>query len=323
VVDTPGRIVVSGLSKRFGPVLAVDDLSFTVEPGSVTGFLGPNGAGKTTTLRSLLGLVTPTAGTATIGGQRYVDIRRPTQVVGAVLESSSYHPARTARNHLRTYCAAARLPDRRADEVLEAVGLAAAARRKVRGFSLGMRQRLGLAFALLGDPQVLILDEPANGLDPEGIRWLRGFMRQYADSGRTVLVSSHLLGEVEQIADRVIILARGRLIREGTLAELGDGQGVSVLVRSPRADVLAEALQRLPDGSVTRTGPDELRVSGVDAPAVGHAAFTAGVELHQLTSEKSDLEDIFFQLTTDGGIGAGAVPSGVDAGATIPAGGAA
>jgi ABC-2 type transport system ATP-binding protein len=323
VVDTPGRIVVSGLSKRFGQVLAVDNLSFTVEPGSVTGFLGPNGAGKTTTLRSLLGLVTPNAGTATIGGERYLDIRHPTQVVGAVLESSSYHPARTARNHLRVYCAAAQLPDRRADEVLETVGLAGAARRKVRGFSLGMRQRLGLAFALLGDPQVLILDEPANGLDPEGIKWLRGFMRMYADTGRTVLVSSHLLGEVEQIADRVVILARGRLVREGTLAELGDGQAVSVLVRSPQADALAATLQGLPASSVTRTGPDELRVSGVDAPAVGHAAFTAGLELHQLTSEKSDLEDIFFQLTSDGGgTTEAAAGPGADATTIVPAGGA-
>jgi ABC-2 type transport system ATP-binding protein len=178
VVDTPGRIVVSGLTKRFGQILAVDNLSFTVEPGSVTGFLGPNDAGKTTTLRSLLGLVQPSAGTATIGGVRYADIKQPLRAVGAVLEASSFHPARTARNHLRVYAAADGIPDRRADEVLELVGLSDAARRKVRGFSLGMRQRLGLAFALLGDPQVLILDEPANGLDPEGIKWLRGFMRQ-------------------------------------------------------------------------------------------------------------------------------------------------
>jgi ABC-2 type transport system ATP-binding protein len=314
---------VSGLTKRFGQILAVDNLSFTVEPGSVTGFLGPNGAGKTTTLRSLLGLVQPNAGTAKIGGQRYADIKRPLVVVGAVLEASSFHPARTARSHLRAYCAADGIPDRRADEVLDVVGLTGAARRKVRGFSLGMRQRLGLAFALLGDPQVLILDEPANGLDPEGIKWLRGFMRQYADTGRTVLVSSHLLGEVEQVADRVIILARGRLVREGTLAELGDGLSVSVLARSPQADQLAQALRELPEAGVTRVGLDELRVSGVDAAAVGHAAFVAGIELHELASQKSDLEDIFFQLTSDGGTGVGVTAPGQPAAPAATAGGAA
>jgi ABC-2 type transport system ATP-binding protein len=300
VADQPGRIVVSGLSKNFGPVRAVDDLSFTVEPGSVTGFLGPNGAGKTTTLRMLLGLVTPTAGTATIGGLRYAELREPSRTVGAVLESSAFHPARTARNHLRVYCAAARLPDRRADEALAQVGLSDAARRKVRGFSMGMRQRLGLAYALLGEPQVLILDEPANGLDPEGIKWLRGFMRAYADTGRTVLVSSHLLGEIEQVADRVVILARGRLVREGTLAELGDGQATTVLVRSPRPDLLGAALAELSGATVTRTGDGEFRVRGADLQTVGHAAFAAGVELHQLAAETSDLEQIFFQLTGDG-----------------------
>jgi ABC-2 type transport system ATP-binding protein len=300
VVDAPGRIVVSGLTKRFGQILAVNDLSFTVEPGSVTGFLGPNGAGKTTTMRSLLGLVRPTAGTATIGGQRYAEIKQPLRAVGAVLEASAFHPARSARNHLRIYCAANSLPDRRADEVLDIVGLGDAARRKVRGFSLGMRQRLGLAFALLGEPQVLILDEPANGLDPDGIRWLRGFMRQYADNGRTVLVSSHLLGEVEQVADRVVIVTHGRLVREGTLAELGDGQSSSVLARSPQADQLAETVRGLAGAAATRVGLDELRVSGVDAAAVGHAAFVAGIELHELATQKSDLEDIFFELTGDG-----------------------
>jgi ABC-2 type transport system ATP-binding protein len=319
VVDESGRIVVSHLSKRFGPVRAVDDLSFTVEPGSVTGFLGPNGAGKTTTLRVLLGLVAPTAGSATIGGQRYADIARPVQAVGAVLESSSFHPARTARNHLRVYCAAAGIPDRRADEVLGLVGLAESGRRKVRGYSLGMRQRLGLAFAVLGDPQVLILDEPANGLDPEGIRWLRGFMRAYAAAGRTVLFSSHLLDEVEQIAERVVILARGRLVREGTLAELGEGQTRAVVVHTPQPDALVDALAG-PDGArVERTGPTALRVVGLSAPAVGHAAFTAGVELHELTTERSDLEQIFFQLTTDGG-GEG-VSAPADPASAMPTGG--
>ena len=295
MADQPGRIVVSGLSKTFGQVRAVDDLSFTVEPGSVTGFLGPNGAGKTTTLRMLLGLVTPNAGTATIGGARYPEIPQPLSTVGAVLEASSFHPGRTARNHLRVYAAACGIPDRRADEVLALVGLSEAAKRKTRGFSLGMRQRLGLAFALLGDPRVLILDEPANGLDPEGILWLRGFLRTMARDGRTVLVSSHLLTEVQQTADRVVILSQGRLVREGSLAELAEGAGETVVVRSPEPDKLASALGEAAE--VTRGEPGELRVRGLAAPAVGHAAFTAGVELHELRTERADLEQLFFSLT--------------------------
>ena len=257
MADQPGRIVVSGLSKTFGQVRAVDDLSFTVEPGSVTGFLGPNGAGKTTTLRMLLGLVTPTGGTATIGGVRYADIAHPMRTVGAVLEASSFHPGRTARNHLRVYAAASGIPDKRADEVLAQVGLTEAARRKTKGYSLGMRQRLGLAFALLGDPQVLLLDEPANGLDPEGILWLRGFLRALAREGRTVLVSSHLLTEVQQTADRVVILSQGRLVREGSIEELEAESGVTVVVRSPQVDALAAALDG--SGEVSRGGPDQLR----------------------------------------------------------------
>jgi ABC-2 type transport system ATP-binding protein len=296
VVDQPGRIVVAGLSKTFGAVRAVDNLSFTVEPGSVTGFLGPNGAGKTTTLRMLLGLVTPTSGTATIGGTPYGQIAHPMRTVGAVLEASSFHPGRNARNHLRVYAAASGIPESRADEVLAQVGLSEAARRKVRGFSLGMRQRLGLAFALLGDPRVLLLDEPANGLDPEGIRWLRGFMRSLADEGRTVLVSSHLLTEVQQSADRVVILSQGRLVREGSISELEAGAGETVVVRSPQLDRLGPALTGAGAG-VTRTGPDLLQVKGLPAAAVGHAAFSAGVELHELRTERADLEQLFFQLT--------------------------
>jgi ABC-2 type transport system ATP-binding protein len=202
---------VHRLTKRFGAVTAVDDLTFAVRPGTVTGFLGPNGAGKTTTLRMLLGLVTPTSGTATIGGRRYAEIHDPLRQVGAVLEASSFHPGRSARDHLRVLCAAAGLPASRADDALRQVGLAEAAGRRVGGFSLGMRQRLGLASALLGEPGVLILDEPANGLDPEGIRWLRGFLRHLADGGRTVLVSSHVLAEVAQTVDDVVIIATGRL----------------------------------------------------------------------------------------------------------------
>jgi ABC-2 type transport system ATP-binding protein len=313
VADQPGRIVVAGLSKSFGTVRAVDNLSFTVEPGSVTGFLGPNGAGKTTTLRMLLGLVTPTSGAATIGGLPYSRIPHPMQTVGAVLEASSFHPGRTARNHLRVYAAASGIPDRRADEVLAQVGLSDAAKRKVRTFSLGMRQRLGLAFALLGNPRVLLLDEPANGLDPEGIRWLRGFQRALADEGRTVLVSSHLLTEVQQSADRVVILSQGRLVREGSVAELEQGAGVTVVVRTPTLDKLGNALAGAGVTAI-RSGPDELRVQGGDAPSVGHVAFEAGVELHELRTERADLEQLFFQLTEgqfhaqDGRVPPGAVP---------------
>ena len=297
MVDQPGRIVVAGLSKTFGEVRAVDNLSFTVEPGSVTGFLGPNGAGKTTTLRMLLGLVTPTSGTATIGGIPYPAIPHPMRTVGAVLEASSFHPGRTARNHLRVYATASGIPESRADEVLAQVGLTDAARRKAKTFSLGMRQRLGLAFALLGDPRVLLLDEPANGLDPEGIRWLRGFLRSLAAEGRTVLVSSHLLTEMQQTADRVVILSQGRLIREGSIQDLESSAGETVVVRSPQADALGAALSAA-GGAVSPAGePGLLQVKGLAAPAVGHAAFTAGVELHELRTERADLEQLFFQLT--------------------------
>ena len=217
--------MVSGLTKRFGRVTAVDGLSFSAAPGLVTGFLGPNGAGKTTTLRMLAGLVAPDAGTATISGRGYAALASPGREAGVVLETAGFHPARTGRDHLRVCCTACGYPLRRADEVLEICGLAAAGRRKVRGYSLGMRQRLALAAALLGDPAALILDEPANGLDPEGIAWLRGLLRDYARAGRTVLYSSHVLPEVEQLADQVVIMHRGRLVREGTLAGLTGGRG--------------------------------------------------------------------------------------------------
>ncbi|HEX8101157.1 MAG TPA: ATP-binding cassette domain-containing protein [Solirubrobacteraceae bacterium] len=217
-------IAVSGLTKRYGAVTAVDDLSFDVSSGSITAFLGPNGAGKTTTLRMLLGLVEPTAGTATFDGRRYRDLPEPLQHVGAVLETSGFHPARRARDHLRVVAAAAGLPAARADEALERAGLGDAAHRRVKGFSLGMRQRLGLATALLGRPRVLILDEPANGLDPEGVRRLRGTLRAFADDGGTVLLSSHLLAEVVQTADDVVIVARGRLAGRRRVADLVPGR---------------------------------------------------------------------------------------------------
>jgi ABC-2 type transport system ATP-binding protein len=239
--DDAGQIVISGLTKRFGGVTAVDGLSFCAVPGWVTGFLGPNGAGKTTTLRMLAGLVAPDAGTARISGRVYAALASPGREAGVVLEAAGFHPARTGRDHLRVYCTACGYPLRRADEVLEICGLAAAGRRKVRGYSLGMRQRLALAAALLGDPAALILDEPANGLDPEGIAWLRGLLRDYARSGRTVLYSSHVLPEVEQLADQVVIMHQGRLVRCGTLAELTGGRGsleqvfLSLTAGSPRS----------------------------------------------------------------------------------------
>ncbi|MGK5679033.1 ABC transporter ATP-binding protein [Actinoplanes sp. URMC 104] len=299
-MSRPGtdEIVVDHLTKQYKRLRAVDDLSFRVRSGRVTGFLGPNGAGKTTTLRMLLGLVTPTAGTATFGDQRYVDIADPVRRVGAVLEASSAHRGRTGRNHLRMICRAAGLPETRADEVLEMVGLTPAAGRKFKGYSLGMKQRLGIAAAMLGDPRVLILDEPANGLDPEGIRWMRDLLKALAAEGRTVLVSSHLLGEMQLLADDVVIVAAGKLVRQGPVDEvLSDlSGGVQVRVRTPQAEQLTAALSEL-NATVTTAPDGSLLVHGAEPAAVGHAAFTAGVELHELAGERGDLEQVFLQLT--------------------------
>jgi ABC-type multidrug transport system ATPase subunit len=294
----PVRVEVRDLSKSFGAVRAVSHLSFTVEPGAVTGFLGPNGAGKTTTLRMVLGLERPDAGTATFDGVAYADLPSPVRTVGAVLETA-FHPARSGRNHLRVYCRAAGLPVTRADEVLAQVGLADAGRRRAGGYSLGMRQRLALATALLGDPAVLVLDEPANGLDPEGIHWLRGFLRHLAhEEGRTVLVSSHLLAEMEQTADRVVIVGAGRLVREGSLGELRSGARDSgaVLVRSPEAGRLAEVLGAA-GFAVAPSEDGRVTVTGTTPDAVGAQAFRAGVELHELRAETSGLEELYFRLT--------------------------
>jgi ABC-2 type transport system ATP-binding protein len=292
------RLEVKGLSKSFGPVQAVSDLSFEVEPGSVTGFLGPNGAGKTTTLRMVLGLMTPDAGTATFDGTPYAALPAPLRTVGAVLETA-FHPARSGRNHLRVYCRAAGLPLSRADEVLVQVGLADAGGRRAGGYSLGMRQRLALATALLGDPSVLVLDEPANGLDPEGIQWLRGFLRHLAhEQGRTVLVSSHLLSEVEQTVDRVVIVGAGRLVREGSMEQLrsgADGAG-SVLVRGPEMTRLAQVLSAA--GASVSQEDGALTVGGSTSAEIGHQAFGAGIELHELRPHTSGLEEIYFQLTS-------------------------
>ena len=289
-------IEVDSLTKRFGAVTAVDDVSFAVEPGQVTGFLGPNGAGKTTTLRMVLGLARPSAGTATVDGQPYRRLDHPARKVGAVLERSSFHPGRRARDHLRAVARAARLPETRADETLELVALQEAANRRAGQYSLGMRQRLALATALLGDPEILILDEPANGLDPQGIRWLRDFLRWYASQGRTVLVSSHVLAEMSQTADAVIVIARGKVVAQGPLAELTAGERGTVEVRSPGAERLAAALRSRGFG-VEEAADQTLRVTGADAAAVGDLALRQGVAVHALAERSASLEDVFFELT--------------------------
>ena len=293
-------IEFAGLTKRFGPVPAVTDLSFTVEPGRVTGFLGPNGAGKTTSLRMLLGLVTPTSGSATIGGLRYRDLPSPLGTVGSALEAASFHPGRTAKDHLSVYAKAARIDQKRVGVVLDTVGLGEHGSRRVGGYSLGMRQRLGLAFALLGDPGVLVLDEPINGLDPEGIKWIRGFLRSLAAEGRTVLVSSHLLSEVQQSVDEVVIIARGTLIHRGQLSSLEiEGAATKVIVDSPNRAALAAAL------TAASVSFEEARagilVSGLEPGQVGHIAFAAGVEVSSLHRQKSGLEDSFLALVGEGG----------------------
>ena len=291
---------VRGLGKRFGDVVAVDDLSFTAEQGRVTGFLGPNGAGKTTTLRMLLGLVTPTAGVATIGGTPYGRLRDPCHHVGAVLESTGFHPGRRARDHLRVLATAAAIPGRRVEEVLGEVGLADAGGRRVKGFSLGMRQRLGLAAAILGEPEVLVLDEPANGLDPEGVHWLRRFLRSFADDGGTVLLSSHLLAEVSQSADDVVIIAGGRLVVESSLAELARRSTPGVRVRTPSPQVLRAALA---DEGVTAelSGEDGVLALATTTEVVGLAAAGAGVVVYEMTPQRFDLEETFLELVTPEG----------------------
>ncbi len=289
-------IVVEHLTKSFGSgVTAVRDLSFSAAPGKVTGFLGPNGAGKTTTLRCLLGLVTQSAGNATIDGVIYREIANPITVVGASLEASGFHPARTARNHLRMIASVAKIGDFRISEVLETVGLTAAADRKVGGYSLGMRQRLALAVALLGDPKVLILDEPANGLDPEGISWLRSFLRHQAGKGVSVLVSSHVLSEVQQTVDDVIIIRSGSLVYQGSLHALTDGGPAEVIVRGPNIEQFT-----LPSEWSKRSDQSgELVITGATLEAVGRAAFEQSLELHELSSKAADLEALFLGLTTE------------------------
>ncbi|MGB0102549.1 MAG: ATP-binding cassette domain-containing protein [Nocardioides sp.] len=284
-----------GVTKSFGAVHAVDDLSFTVRPGAVTGFLGPNGAGKTTTLRMLLGLTRPTAGRALVGDRPYVAHERPARVVGAALEASSFHPGRSGLGHLEAYAAQVGESRKRCRELLEFVGLSSAGERRVGGYSMGMRQRLGLATALLGDPPAIVLDEPANGLDPEGIVWLRQLLRVFADQGRTVLVSSHVLTEVQHTVDDVVIIAQGRLVHASSLAELAGLAEPETYVESPDAATLTRlAADR---GWSTRPDGGGLVLSGVPAAEVGAAAYASGVELHQLASRGAGLEDVFLRLT--------------------------
>jgi ABC-2 type transport system ATP-binding protein len=288
------------LTKRFGDRTAVDGLTLELGSGTVAGLLGPNGAGKTTTMRMLLGLVAPTAGTATFGGRRYADLDQPARRVGAVLEASSFHPGRRAVDHLRVLAAATGLPGRRAEEALDEAGLTEHAGRRVGGFSLGMRQRLGLAAALLGEPEVLVLDEPANGLDPEGVQWLRRFLRGKADAGHTVVVSSHLLAEVAQTVDHVVILDRGRLVTSAPLVELTTAVVPAVVVRSAEADRLQAELVRV-GIDASRTGPDTVTASGVSGEDVGRVVAATGIVVAELRPEVPGLEDVFLSLTSDEG----------------------
>jgi ABC-2 type transport system ATP-binding protein len=291
-------VVAESLTKRFGSTLAVDDLSFDLKAGTVTGFLGPNGAGKTTTLRMLLGLAAPTSGRALVFGEPYAALERPALRVGAVLEATDFHPGRTGRDHLRMLGRAVGLPDSRADEVLALVELESAGRRRVKAYSLGMRQRLGLASALLGEPELLVLDEPANGLDPEGVRWLRDFLRSFAAGGRTVLVSSHVLAEIAQTVDQVLIIGRGRLIIESSLEDLTARVGGAVRVRSADPARLAAALTKEKIRSTAGENEGVLFANGTTSERVGEIAFAAGVPLHELATEGSSLEEIFLELTS-------------------------
>ena len=287
---------VRGLTKSYGGVRAVDDLSFDVEPGKVTGFLGPNGAGKSTTMRMVMGLDRPDAGTAMVSGRRYVELAEPLREVGALLDAAAMHPGRTGRAHLRIAAQTNGIHRSRVDDVIDQVGLGVAAGRRIKGSSLGMRQRLGFAAALLGDPGVLLFDEPVNGLDLDGVRWIRALLRGFADEGRTVLVSSHLMSEMQLIADRVVIIGRGRLIADADVEEVLRGLGGQrVRVRTPRADHLQAAMASR--ASVERTAPDELEVTGLSASEVGDLAHHLGVPVHHLAEVEQSLEHAYLSIT--------------------------
>jgi ABC-2 type transport system ATP-binding protein len=290
-------IEVRELTKRYGSTLAVDNLSFAIPAGRITGFLGPNGAGKTTTLRAVLGLVRPTAGEAKVVGEPYRRLRDPLRTVGAVLEADSFHPTRSGRNHLRVLATAAGIPLGRADEVLTEVELSGAARRRVGGYSLGMRQRLSVAGALLGEPGLLVLDEPANGLDPEGIRWLRNFLRSFAAEGGTVFISSHVLAEVSQLADEVVIIHRGKLVAHEPLAALTARASGGTVVKSPDGERLRERLVQA-GLDTTAVAPGELRVAA-PPERVGEIAAEAGAVLHELRGQGATLEEVFLALTSE------------------------
>ena len=312
-------IEAAGLAKRFGATAAVNGLSFTIRPGLVTGFLGPNGAGKTTTMRLILGLDYPSAGTVTINGQPYAQLASPMRTVGALLDARAVHGGRSARNHLRCLAQTNDIPERRVDEVLGLVGLAEVAGKRSKGFSLGMSQRLGIAAALLGDPGIVMFDEPVNGLDPEGILWIRTLMRSLAAEGRTVFVSSHLMSEMEHTADHLIVIGRGRLIADCGMAEfIARGTGQAVLVRTPQPDALARAVTAA-GGAVSpaaQRGPElEMEVRGLPPARIGDLALAGGIALHHLAPARASLEEAFMELTADSveyqaGAPARSVPSG-------------
>ena len=289
-------ITLRGLTKQYGAVRAVDDLSFEVEAGKVTGFLGPNGAGKSTTMRMVMGLDRPTAGTATVNGKLYVDLAPPLREVGGLLDAGAMHPGRTGRAHLRIGACTNGIHGTRVEEVIDQVGLGSAAGRRIKGYSLGMRQRLGIAAALLGDPQVLLFDEPVNGLDLDGVRWIRALLRGFADEGRTVLVSSHLMSEMQLIADRVVIIGRGRLIADAEVDEVLRGLGgARVRVRTPQPEELRRAL--LDRADVEHSAPGELDVTGLSAGELGDLAHEVGVRVHHLAEVEQSLEHAYLSLT--------------------------
>jgi ABC-2 type transport system ATP-binding protein len=289
---------IDHLTKRYGDTLAVDDLTFDVNPGVVTGFLGPNGSGKSTTMRVILGLDHPTKGRATINGVAYHDLKEPLREVGALLDAKAVHPGRTARNHLRALAASNQIKRSRVDDVLEFVGITSVANKKVGGFSLGMSQRLGIAGALLGDPGVLLFDEPVNGLDPEGIRWIRDFFRSLANEGRTVFVSSHLMSEMAVSADQIIVIGRGKFITQGSVDDLTANATGTVLVRTSDNAKLTSIIEGL-NGTVHQAHDDELTVGLLTSDEIGRAAFVAGITVLELTPQRASLEDVFMELTAD------------------------
>ncbi len=294
-----GMITAEGLTKRYGPKTAVDDVSFTVRPGTVTGFLGPNGAGKSTTMRMIVGLDRPSAGRVSVNGQEYRGLRAPLTEVGVLLDAKAVHTGRSARNHLRAMAATHGIPASRVDEVIEITGIGSVARKRAGGFSLGMGQRLGIAAALLGDPHTLILDEPVNGLDPEGVLWVRNFVRHAASEGRTVLLSSHLMSEMAQTADHIIVLGRGRVLADAPLSQLvQEWTTAQVRVRSPRVVELGELLVAA-GAVVTGTAHDIIEVSGPEAWWIGDLAAERGIPLHELTPTSGSLEDAYLALTGD------------------------